>query len=233
MATSIPGPSPDSRKPVARQPTILSATFEVSGCFHSRRGYRLRSQLDIIRRSHPVAAPDVMAVMMNPGASGPLDGEDNSREPAHAKPDQTQFQIMRVMNAAKLHHARIINLSDLRTSDSSEFFSFLRSAESATVDHSIFDPSRADELKTVMAAGVPVIYAWGVSKSLTAHAQVAIKALAINDPVGQLKPGTTCAYYHPLPPVHSKQVAWVDQIARQLKRSGAAAQRRTDAPTKE
>jgi hypothetical protein len=74
-----------------------------------------------------------------------------------------------------------------------------------------------------MIRGVPVIYAWGVSTSLTAPSQAAIKALTISEPLGQLKPGTSCAYYHPLPPVHSKQVAWVKEIVGQLKQ-----QRRDD-----
>lgn len=111
---------------------------EVVGLFYELDGYRLRKYLDIKRVGIVLDEPDLMVVIMNPGSSFPLDGIDNNTVPSEAEPDATQQQIMKVMDAAGFDYARILNLSDFRTSDSSELYRLLKSDECSLVEHSIF-----------------------------------------------------------------------------------------------
>ncbi len=201
--------------------------FEVSGGFLSRGGYPMRNWLDVVRRAAPRAAPDIMVIMMNPGSSGPSPdqlatraGRDfgGGQEHRLARPDRTQLQIIRLMNAVGVNHARIINLSDLRASHSSDLVRFLASEDASMIDHSIFSPSREEELESLLERDVPVVYAWGVHASLLPLAKRAVDVLGARSALGLPKAGTAYAYYHPLPPVYSKQVSWVNKISAQFTR---------------
>jgi hypothetical protein len=89
--------------------------------------------------------------------------------------------------------------------------------ESKSITHSIFDENRQDDFNQLWINNVPVIYGWGVSANLKPLALKAIAANNTSNTFGILKPNTTWAYYHPLPPIHSKQVDWVDFISKQFK----------------
>jgi hypothetical protein len=167
--------------------------------------------------------PDLMVVMMNPGSSYPLDGINNNSVPSEAEPDTTQQQIMKVMDAAALNYARILNLSDLRTPDSSELYSFLESEKSSEVEHSIFSPNRKSELEQLFVNGTPVIFGWGVNQALVPLAKQAIEALCVSNPLGILKPNTRYSYYHPLPRIYGKQLEWVQHVTSQISRTANAA----------
>lgn len=193
----------------------MRINFEVTGLFYESSGYKLRKYLDIKRVGAAPIAADLMVVMMNPGSSFPLDGIDNNSITSEAEPDTTQQQIMKVMDAASFDYARILNLSDLRTPDSSELYRFLKSKESSAVDHSIFSPSRRSELRQLFVEGVPVIFGWGVNKTLITLAKQAIDALCIDSPLGMLKPNTKYSYYHPLPRIYAKQLKWVQHVTSQ------------------
>jgi hypothetical protein len=201
----------------------LSTKFEVTGLFYESNRYKLRKYLDIKRVDVTLNEPDLMVVMMNPGSSYPLDGVDNSSAPSEAEPDTTQQQIMKVMDAAAFNYARILNLSDLRTPDSSELYRFLKSEESITVEHSIFSPNRKSELTQLFVNGVPVIFGWGVNQTLVPLAKLAIEALCISNPLGILKPNTRYSYYHPLPRIYAKQLEWVQHVTSQNNRTAKAA----------
>lgn len=115
----------------------LRERFTVVGHFYELpSGRRCRSVLELL--SHKQAAkrtdaqrglPDAVVVMMNPGSSRPL-GEDDwagdapDRRPKRlvaARPDTTQYQIMRTMGYMGWEHVRVVNLSDLHESKSSAF----------------------------------------------------------------------------------------------------------------
>lgn len=201
----------------------MSTKFEVTGLFYESNGYKLRKYLDIKRVGVAFNEPDLMVVMMNPGSSYPLDGINNNSAPSEAEPDTTQQQIMKVMNAAEFNYARILNLSDLRTPDSSELYRFLRSEESCALEHSIFSPNRKSELGKLFLNGIPVIFGWGVNQALFPLAKQAIEALHIRGPLGILKPNTRYSYYHPLPRIYAKQVEWVQHVTSQISRTANAA----------
>ena len=199
--------------------TNLSTKFEVTGLFYESNGYKLRKYLDIKRVSGAPNKPDLMVVMMNPGSSFPLDGLDNNLEPSEAEPDTTQQQIMKVMDGATFDYARILNLSDLRTPDSSELYRFVKSDESNLVDHSIFSHNRKAELNQLFIKDIPVIFGWGVNPVLIPLAKQAINTLCISNPLGMLKLKTKYSYYHPLPRVYAKQLEWVQHVTSQSTRT--------------
>jgi len=197
----------------------LSANFEVTGLFYEANGYRLRMHLDIKRAGTEQSVPDLMVVMMNPGSSFPLDGVDDNSTPSVAEPDTTQQQIVRVMDAASLDYARILNLSDLRTPDSNELYRFIKSDESNAVEHSIFSENRKEDLNKLFVKGVPVIYGWGVNATLVPLAKMAMETLCVKNPLGMRKPNTEYSYYHPLPPIYAKQLEWVQHVTSQSTRT--------------
>ena len=197
----------------------MSAKFEVTGHFYESSGYKLRKFLDIKRVAVALNEPDLMVVMMNPGSSYPLDGIDNNSVPSEAEPDTTQQQIMKVMDGAAFNYARILNLSDLRTPDSTELYRFLKSEECSSVEHSIFSPNRKSELEQLFVKGIPVIFGWGVNQALIPLAKQAIEALCISNPLGILKPNTRYSYYHPLPRIYAKQLEWVQHVTSQSTRT--------------
>lgn len=201
----------------------MSTKFEVKGLFYESTGYKFRKYLDIKRVGETLNKPDLMVVMMNPGSSYPLDGIDNNSIPSEAEPDTTQQQIMKVMDAAAFNYARILNLSDLRTPDSSELYRFLKSEESSAVEHSIFSPNRKPELEQLFVNGTPVIFGWGVNQALVPLAKQAIEALCISSPLGVLKLNTRYSYYHPLPRIYAKQLEWVQHVTSQINRAANAA----------
>lgn len=200
----------------AKRNNKLSGKFEVTGLFYETNGLKLRKFLDIKLTGTKESKPQLMVVMMNPGSSYPLDGIENNTVPTIAKPDNTQSQIMKVMEGAAIEYARVLNLSDLRTPDSNTLYKFLKSEESQLVDHSVFSPTRRPELNQLFVRNVPVIFGWGVNKVLIPLAKQAITTLSIEQPLGLKKPNKEFSYYHPLPQVYVKQVEWVQHVTSQL-----------------
>lgn len=196
----------------------MKKEFEVTGLFYELKGKKLRKYLDIKKEGTTLKKPVLMVVMMNPGSSYPLDNIDNNTHPSAAVPDNTQDQIIKVMNNTSLDYARILNLSDLRTPDSKVLYDFLSSDSAKYIDHSIFSKNRTDDLEELFITGVPVIYGWGVNSALITLAKSAIETLGIDNPLGILKPKTEYSYYHPLPRIYKKQLEWVQDVTTQILR---------------
>lgn len=192
-------------------------SFIIKGLFYELAEYKCRKYLDIKRKSSTdttdsINIPDLMIVMMNPGSSYPIDGIENNTIESEAIPDRTQDQIMRVMNDSNFNYARVLNLSDLRTPKSPVLYKFLKSEKSSLVAHSIFDAKRKADLDELFVHNVPVIFGWGVNKSLTCLAKQAIQSIKCDNPIGLKKNDSDVAYYHPLPRVYSDQIEWVNAI---------------------
>lgn len=187
--------------------------YHVTGYFYEVASRKCRKYLDIKLKSSILEKPDLMVVMMNPGSSYPVDGVDNNCKLSIAIPDKTQDQIMKVMKNCSLQYARVLNLSDIRTADSSELYKFLRSHESRSFPHSIFLPERAIDFAELFNEDVPVIFGWGVHKALADLSKLAVKTINNSQPIGVQKSNLAHAYYHPLPPVYKKQNEWVENIS--------------------
>ena len=202
--------------------------YDYTGFFYTDQGYRFRSYLNIRKTSGwfgkrlqkarsrmGIDSPEIMIVMMNPGASVPLEGGDDGRAEYAAKPDLTQKQIVKVMDHRGFKYARILNLSDLRHPDSIDFLPELKPLDSAGIAHSIFDPTRASEFREVFVQSVPVILAWGVDNRLRPLARRALEHIEYPLRVGQKKAGSDWAYYHPRQRGKDPQI-WMDEILKQL-----------------
>jgi hypothetical protein len=218
----------------------LRHQYSVFGHFYSIRldsGEQVdcRSVLEIVAShfqsndllSEPV---DAIFIMMNPGSSRPLDGETQivsadrigklNVSLVPAKPDTTQYQVMRLMQRFGWAHVRVLNLSDIRQPKSNQFFQMAMELEEMEFSgHSIFSDTRQNELRKRLhlKAKAPVICAWGVSPMLTNLATQCTGRLLPNEKViGLRKVDVPHGYYHPLPSLQAAKEKWVSEIADQI-----------------
>jgi len=195
----------------------LRDKFEVTGYFYMEGGLKFRKYLNIRLKGSNLQQPDLMVVMMNPGSSEPVNGDDNGRCETETIPDDAQDQIMKVMIKTNYNYARVLNLSDLREPDSEKFDEFLKTDIGMEEKHSIFHESRICDFRHYFVKNVPVIYAWGVSKKLRKLAESAMNRINHPNPIGRRKEGCSFCYYHPLPRGNKeKQKKWVDKIVEAL-----------------
>lgn len=214
---------------------VRNRTFDVYGHFYSvewPNGDRLRCRSVLELCSEGLGAggrslldlrPDAVCIMMNPGSSMPLAEPGEAQAPAlvPARPDRTQHQIMRLMEALGWNHVRVLNLSDIREPRSRLFHERFRVLESALgyQDHSIFSENRRSELarRLLRKPGAPIICAWGVSPRLDPLIDRCTGR--IHDQAGQvglLKPGSERKFYHPLPTLQRDKDLWVANMLRLL-----------------
>jgi hypothetical protein len=221
----------------------LRSEFDAFGHFYSVKVtpttvVDCRSVLDIVVKDHVLKdtqsilrrKPDAVFILMNPGSSRPLAEE---RKSVHAKsfralpislvpakPDATQYQVMRVMHYCDWRHVRVLNLSDLRCAKSGTFFKHFKAAEEEHRfhAHSVFSDRRADELTLKLGGRVPVVRAWGVSdhlRPLIERCQATLTRAKLLR--GLLKEGTTNKFLHPLPALQSQKVEWVERMVEQCR----------------
>lgn len=190
-----------------------------------------RSVLELV--SHARAAslgegrrglPNAVFVMMNPGSSWPLQGGWDGAAPRStpkrlvlAKPDTTQYQVMRVMDRMRWERVRVINLSDLHESRSSEF---VRRYPALGQAHSIFSAGRRGELARELQRqdGAPLVLAWGVHPRLAPLIAQALPLLKEAGPcLGVQRPDVAGGgYFHLLPQLQGDKLARVDALCEQL-----------------
>jgi hypothetical protein len=194
----------------------MKTQFTITGFYYEEQGFKFRKYLDIKTIKSGSKTPDLMVIMMNPGSSKPIDGIENNSTESLAIPDNTQSQIMKVMLNCNLQYARVLNLSDLREANSGIFYDKIIEMENKGIPHSIFDKNRQDDFNQLWVYNVHVIFGWGVSINLESLALKAMEACNACNPYGILKANTNWAFYHPLPPVHSKQLEWVMAVSKQL-----------------
>jgi hypothetical protein len=238
---------------------VLKQSYEVFGHFYSveiapREVVECRSVLEIASKtlapydpaklSH--LSPDAVFIMMNPGSSQPLVEVNNRIRPGAihrlaislvpTKPDTTQYQVMRLMRAFKWGHVRVLNLSDLRSSKSANFFKLYQRLERdhGFHAHSIFSQARTRELshklptestgkragKNTGKSNAPLVLAWGLSDYLNPlidRCLLRLSSMSAPDRrIGLLNEGTTNKYRHPLPSLQKAKVDWLNQMLRQF-----------------
>lgn len=191
--------------------------FEIRGYFYNKSGYSFRKYLNIKRINSQKKNPDLMVVMMNPGSSKQekefINIFDNE---VPTIPDNTQHQIMRVMNNTGFDYARILNLSDLREPKSKILYDKINELDKLKISHSIFQNENKTDLKKLFVEDVPVICAWGVNENLRPLARLALKKIKNETIIGLRKNIIEYAYYHPLPQNYTKQKEWVKIICEKL-----------------
>lgn len=204
----------------------LLERFSVYGRFYratvDERPFEMRSHLEIFESGSPWPSAahvdaDLVAIMMNPGASRPTALPD-AHGWAPALPDRTQYQLMKLAVHAQskglaIRHIRVINLSDLRTPKSAELFAAMRSLGDDR--HSLFSPQRRIELQTALGSpAVPVLRAWGLATALKELAQACVALTNTRRVLGLTDNGLQ--YRHPLPQRADLQQAWLTQVSSQI-----------------
>jgi hypothetical protein len=244
----VPVPVPVQSTPPASADALLSQ-FAVYGRFYQRPiagvPELLRDRLEIAPHDWPLSdcvtgEPDLLVVMMNPGASRPLatlwDVPETAQKACNdsrrtvepvaaqagfvaAQPDRTQYQIMQLMIAAQAmgknwQHARILNLSDLRTPKSAVFIEKL-GAYAEDDSHSLFSAARRQECADLFAdQRTPVLCAWGLSPHFASLAKRALASVTGHPILGLTADGV--AYRHPLPQRHDLQLQWLADMRLQV-----------------
>ena len=200
----------------------LKKRYNFFGLFYHRTKQPCRMVLDIKVKIKPPRKPDLVVVMMNPGSSEPVNTMDElSNKFSSTKPDNTQWQIVRLMEKLGYKYARVINLSDIREPKSSKFYEHLKTTGNHT--YSIFHETRKEDYQKYFVKNVPVLLAWGVNKKLENLALLALKRLNNARHFGFLKSGSASAYYHPLPRTEVKQKEWLSKMERKFPRKTSTA----------
>lgn len=164
----------------------LKEKFDVWGHFYDlrigREVFNCRSSLEIVSKQNgnsSAETADAVVIMMNPGSSvlrdknySPVQFSVNEifsssweKEIIPTRPDNAQYQIMRLMTLNDWKHVKVLNLSDLRNGNSGEFSKeFERSvAIDSSHPHCITHESRRAELKNALKtkSNGLVLAAWG------------------------------------------------------------------------
>ena len=210
----------------------LLQQFAVYGRFYERLicgvNEQLRDRLEIAPRHWSLTqvlekSPELIVVMMNPGGSRPLSAlwDAGAHQGfAEAMPDRTQYQIMRMLMAAQnlglpWQHARIFNLSDLRTPKSALLLQKIKAYQS-DASHSLFSEQRKQECGQYFEVNsTPVLCAWGLNPQLNGYAELALRAIQGHPLLGITDNGVL--YRHPLPQRHDLQLQWLQALAAQMK----------------
>ncbi len=221
----------------------LKREYQVLGHFYDLkigdRIFNCRSLLEIIslrKRYNLNSLPDSVVVMMNPGSSRPLDNKYEpkkhsvdeilsgslKKEIIPTRPDNAQYQIMRVMKVNGWEHVRVLNLSDLRNGNSGDFSQEFQLAGSIDSEHPhcITHPSREFELKELLTRDGPLIAAWGSVEILRKSAKALLNR---NGGVVGIKASGGSPWYRYASPYMKKQkLTWLSEINEEIQKHNKA-----------
>lgn len=180
--------------------------------------------------------PDAVVIMMNPGSSRPIEEGDTDsllsmplpagfQKPlVLTQPDNTQYQIMRIMVSRHWKHVRVLNISDLRDPKSPSFIARTQklaalpgpkaSGGAGGEAHSLFSKVRKNEREQMLRCkpGAPFILGWGQDAGLIPLAKQCLSRIEgekiVTVPAGN-DPALTA---HPSPMLQSKKEEWLDAI---------------------
>ena len=210
----------------------LENLFYAEAAFYKLRTHdkiHLCRSLAAIRRTGTESEePDALFVLLNPGKCLPVDGEDSISlltgkvdvlPMLPAAPDNTMYQLMRLMERMEWDHIQIINLTDVRTGKFEEYLECQQWMEAHHDNrHTIFSFGRYHELlDRVESAGV-IIAGWGTKSQIAPAADVANTILLEIAEVKGLRYRQHPLYYHPFPWLQTKCVMWLNDMEAQLKR---------------
>lgn len=214
----------------------LKRQFSVFGHFYdleiNDQTFNCRSVLEIISKSIDSITdsnPCAVVVMMNPGSSKPISNSYIPRkhsvsqitstswekELIPTRPDNAQYQIMRLMLLNDWKHVRILNLSDLRNGNSGKFsIEFQKALEiDQTNPHSLTNNKRQRELLEYCSQSGIVIAAWGSTEVL----REAAKEFLSTVPHVQGLPLESPWYRYPSPYKKDQKIDWLKSMNKKLK----------------
>lgn len=206
----------------------LKKEFTVVASFYNQKVkgkvFHCRSHAYVIRKgsqlNHEVNA---ILILMNPGTSTPRKKESfvptlNLELPScipyiEAKPDPTQYQVMRLMKIKGWTRVSILNLSDLCAGNTEDFNKLIQEAEASGFHfHSIFSAERDKELQSQLSTAYsPILLAWGTNGILETLAAEALLKLP-PDRIKGIQSSTKPFYYHINPILKEKQIKLLTKI---------------------
>ena len=217
-------PEDVARQMIAAWAALNIADFNVQGYFYNQGDLRFRRFLEIRRINADIIENenDLNVIMMFPGASRPVDDENdpaNLNGFVRAFPDDTIKQIMRIMNNCNFNYIKIINLSDIRAENPiAEIFYDMLNNQLQNIDHSIFSEANREQIRNYLNPNAPFLLAWGVDERLANLAQQALDVIhefwGNNIRIfGWQHDRNPLGYYHPLPRQQFRQIEWVRIIS--------------------
>lgn len=208
----------------------LRKMFYTEGVFYTKElngeKFACRSVARIRRKGADTTQADAVFVMVNPGSCEPV--AENYEYPPFvetmndlpfvpARSDQTQYQIMRLMERKRWDLVDIVNLSDLRAGKIQNFRSYIQKFNLENDNtHSIFSENRIEEVRRLVGEDTVIIAAWGTHRAKRQRMIDAIEILTNMGEVNGLPHETAPYYYHPFPMVKEKCIKWLDDICLQL-----------------
>ena len=194
-----------------------------------------RSVLEIVNPLNKSIRPDrlykekadAVFVMMNPGSSYPIDppiedirfGIHDFLKPKRlvlTRPDNTQYQVMRIAMEKNWRHVRVLNLSDIRNPKSVDFIKQLNDLSKANT-HSIFSACRDKECKLALnRKNDPIILGWGQLPELINLSKQCMKRIQKESVVMVESDINKFLNLHPSPMLQSKKEDWLEQILSKL-----------------
>ena len=209
----------------------LESVFHTEASFYKLETYgrtQLCRSLAAIRRiGSQTVEVDALFVLLNPGRCLPLAGEDSipfisggvDKLPLFpATPDNTLYQLMRLMERMNWNSVQIINLTDLRTGKFDEYKEsqkFMKEHDDSR--HSIFSVERRNELASYTDAAETTIAGWGTKSSIGRIAEEAYTVLSELGNINGLAYKSHPLYYHPFPWIQGKCIKWLDDMEAVLK----------------
>ena len=203
----------------------LKKTFEVSAKFYysvvGEEKFLMRREAKIVRMGHGQEEIDAVVVMINPGSCKPTGAVTSQMAKeaisVSAKPDQTQYQLMNLMERKAWNTLVIVNLSDICEGNMSNFRNIERKFRTAKLPHSLFQDENAKDCQTLLSIAKHVIFAWGESST----------AKRLSEQFGLFKNGRATIDYshakawvhsekgfprHPRPALSVNKVIWLDTM---------------------
>jgi len=185
--------------------------------------------------------PDAVVIMMNPGSSRPIeDGDtdslitmplpDSFKKPlVLTQPDNTQYQLMRIMVSKGWKHIRILNISDIRDPKSPSFIARTKALDGmvggpkasggAGGTHSLFSKVRKKEREQMLHRknGAPFILGWGQDTGLIPLAKQCLSCIEGEHRVTIPSENNPILTAHPSPMMQAKKEKWIDNILTALR----------------
>ncbi|MDQ0428532.1 hypothetical protein QOZ98_001358 [Planomicrobium stackebrandtii] len=203
----------------------LKKTYEVSAKFYysevNGERFLMRREAKIVRIGHEQEEIDAVVVMINPGSCKPTGAVTSSSAKEAilmaAKPDQTQYQLMNLMERKAWNVLVIVNLSDICEGNMSNFRNIERKFQEASLPHSIFQDENMRDCHALLSSAKHVIFAWGESTT----------AKRLSEQFGLFKNGRATIDYghmkawvhsergfprHPRPALTESRIIWLDTM---------------------
>ncbi len=176
----------------------------------------------------PGGLPDAIVIMMNPGSSRPIEEGDTDsllsmplpdgfKKPlVLTQPDNTQYQLMRIMVSKGWKHIRILNISDIRDPKSPSFIA--RTKALAAIPggnrHSLFSEARTAERAAMLKRkpGAPFILGWGQDAGLIPLASQCLDCIQGEKIVTVPSENNPILTAHPSPMMQAKKEEWLAAI---------------------